>query len=80
MTIHDYSLTEDEQVEAAHASTENHVAKVCATLGWSRRAMIQHLIAFAENDEECPTLAAIFVPAPSRKRKSKRAELVGART
>lgn len=70
MTIMDYSLVDDERVELMHLATEAHVKALRITWGVSRKAALEHLIAFAENDEESPA----FTTASGKPRKRSRPE------
>ncbi len=65
MTYADYSRTDDELAVLMHAETEAHIKRLRITTGKSRKAVLEHLVCFAENDEEAPA----FTTAPGKPRK-----------
>lgn len=75
MTIIDHSRTEDELAVELHAHTETHIKSLRVCYGLSRKAALEHLVAFAENDEEAPVLAQFaLAQAPARPRRKRGAE------
>jgi hypothetical protein len=67
MTVQDFTRSDDERAAMMHGATDDHVKALMITWGMSRKAALEHLIAFAENDEESPAFTTRA--GPPRKRR-----------
>lgn len=65
MTIIDHSISEDQVADLMHIETEAHIKRLRIAFGRSRKQVLEHLVCFAENDEEAPA----FTVAPGKPRK-----------
>lgn len=59
-------MSEDERDLRMHSATEIHIKALRITWGLTRKQVLEHLVAFCENDEEAAVYAC--VPAKPRKR------------
>ena len=64
---------DDERDLRMHAATEAHIKALRITWGLSRKQALEHLVAFAENDEEAPVFC-VTAAQPRRRRSRKLAE------
>ena len=60
---------DDQRDIEMHASTERYIAKLRGTWGLTRKAVLEHLVAFCENDEESGVFAQ---PLPKPRKRSRR--------
>lgn len=54
MTLIDHSISEDQVADLMHIETEAHIKRLRIAFGRSRKQVMEHLVCFAENDEEAP--------------------------